>query len=499
MDIVFSPLPQGETCEMRVKPGFPTACWSFRPPHVIFVGDGIGERAISGLDPDGVDYYIQSHVHHEWAHKTWTVRDLRQVRKDLAKRKVPFSLFNLFEDARIEERYRVATERLFRWWELEPVAPKGEPGSLLFLMIQTENDQERARGYLAAIPPPVAGAAVVDVSALFDEVWAEFYQPMLEVATSEDLYPLLEKWVARFPGQSATNPGRGNEKGEAGEQSDLETSEQMQADPAFAQSFAADAIEVPDGAAPQDKSTDMLPGGKGEKLPDNHVAETKNGNVLASSSMASLDTRRVDRLVPKFRKLFVQKSRTVRSEEPSKRISVKHFVLERPPFVRKELLGKAKRKVELIVDCSGSMAGHHISEARVLVSLLSALARERMVEGHVILSAVIGYDSVWQSFRLPLANEVTERIHGFAGAEGLEYAMTANEKSLRDADFVMVYTDGQICDKPIDKARWHRKGVTTWGLYAGEDECRESLLKFFDKAVVRANVEAIVDAMLAAR
>lgn len=44
-DALFSPLTLGEKHDIRVKPKFETACWSYLPPHRIYVGQGIvGDR-----------------------------------------------------------------------------------------------------------------------------------------------------------------------------------------------------------------------------------------------------------------------------------------------------------------------------------------------------------------------------------------------------------------------------------------------------------------------
>ena len=88
-------------------------------------------------------------------------------------------------------------------------------------------------------------------------------------------------------------------------------------------------------------------------------------------------------------------------------------------------------------------------------------------------------------------------MSAFAQAEGLENAIKGNLKLASNADYVMVYADGQICDSPIDKTGLHRHGVFTWGLYAGDEpDYLENMHLHFDKVIMRQNAEQLVDAML---
>jgi hypothetical protein len=136
-------------------------------------------------------------------------------------------------------------------------------------------------------------------------------------------------------------------------------------------------------------------------------------------------------------------------------------------------------------------------EGKVLVSALSILATQGMVTGHVALSAVIDGVPNWELFKLPMGQKAIDRIEGFAGGEGLEYTLRENMKLAQAADYVFVYTDGSIGDKPIVKADFHQLGVYTWGLYVGDEpSCLEQLVQYFDKALMRTCVEDLVDAIL---
>ena len=142
------------------------------------------------------------------------------------------------------------------------------------------------------------------------------------------------------------------------------------------------------------------------------------------------------------------------------------------------------------------MGGFHASEGRLLVAALSVLAAKGKVSGHVALSAVSGDKAIWQTFKLPMTMDQISHIQGWAGAEGLEGTLKGNLKLAREADLVLVYTDGSICDVPINKSDFHKYGIYTWGVYVGNKDCFDELNKYFDKALIRQSTEDLVDAML---
>ena len=70
---------------------------------------------------------------------------------------------------------------------------------------------------------------------------------------------------------------------------------------------------------------------------------------------------------------------------------------------------------------------------------------------------------------------------------------------MREAKVNFCVTDGDICDRAVDKSALHREGIYTFGIYvnqeAGENEV-VTLLQWFDKAVARPTVEAAVDELV---
>lgn len=104
--------------EVRLKPNFNTAAWiydakSTEPLNTIV----IGEQALEAFAKEGYEEEtLQLLMHHELGHSRFTTRDMPLVKKQLEVHAVPFPLFNLFEDCRMERK--VANEfGIEMYWE----------------------------------------------------------------------------------------------------------------------------------------------------------------------------------------------------------------------------------------------------------------------------------------------------------------------------------------------------------------------------------------------
>ncbi len=507
---LFSPISLGERHNVKLKPNFDTACWAYLPPHNIYIGKDLFEKASLkvGLSEELKRKYIGNHYHHELAHALFTERNMRSIQKALKAIDAPFGTYNLFEDALIEDRYRKEAEYAFEWLTMEELNFNPRPESLLFALIQAEGNVSVVEAALKSWKPeapevpkddPLAAFALLfkpdpkeTVEALLKLLprVLHYYHRIIAVKESLHLMPLLNAWLDEFgrPPQMPPNaPGAGA--------ADLELSAKLMTDEQEAEQFDSESTTVmgDTDVSPEDP---LKEGKSGKATADeSYQAVSSRGTVLHRNS-TPVDMNRAQALATKLAKLFEAKSRMVSTQTPQRRISARHFAIGRAPYRRVELTGRGRKEVFLEIDCSGSMGGFHIMEGKVLITALSLLAKRGYVSGHVALSAVVGGPS-WELFKLPLAQEVINRIQGYAGAEGLEYTLKDNMKLLQKADYVFVYTDAQICDRPIDKALFHRHGVYTWGLYAGQHgNYLEELMKYFDKAIMRDNAEALVDAML---
>lgn len=475
----------------------------FPAPHRIYVGDKLFEKPNirPSLTDDQMLRYIRNHYHHEQAHGLFTERDMPAIQKALDAIKAPFQVFNLMEDAVIEHRYRDVNDYQFRWLEYETLFFSDRPETLLLALIQAEGDVEAVKDQLGKWTPDTSAldAAILvtadpveapkTLAMMFPRV-LHYYEKLCKCRSTMAVMPVLNAWLNEFGRQPPPPPGHGG----AG-MGDMSISIRL-ANKEEREAFDATATSV--------SEKPMAVGGKGKAVANpEHDAESSNGEVLSENSNP-VCPKRAQVVADRLRPLFKQAKRSVPSLMPTKRISARHMVMGRSPYRKTVLQGKASKKVLLVIDCSGSMQGFHLDEGKVLVSALSLLAQQGFVTGHVALSLVTGGASMWQTFKLPMGQEEIDRIDAYGGAEGLEYTLKANISKAKEADYTFVYTDAQICDKPIDKTGLHRQGVYTWGLYAGEEgkglstaDVLSSMIKYFDKAIIRSTADDLADAILA--
>lgn len=458
VDLLLSEDNPGEPFLVKMKPDFDTACWSFLPPHRIYIGDKCLSRAKPKLTEAEMRAYLKAFFRHEVSHLRWSERDLDLVNTALQARGIPFALWNLFEDARIEHLERGRSGDEFGWAVYEEVVRPGtgkpiKPLSDFFLLIQLENGEREAR-----MPEVV-----------------EFYDRAISAKDSLELIPVLVDWMLRFPDE--VPPQRFS--------SEMATSLVLQTDARALEDFEKGTFKP--GSAPPKEPASVK------------VAKRKPSKLLDADETHFVDFERAEKLATKFLALFGSRTFTSRSDEPSSRISARHLELDRPCYKRKVTVKTVAKRLCLVIDCSGSMDGRPIAEARLLAWALSYLASLGKIKGCLILSAVAGETAVNEVFELPISKEVVERIYAFGDAEGLNSAILGNLARLTDSDMVFVKTDGDICDEPLNRREVERKGITVCGLYSGGVSSAEKMSQHFRRFFVRDSLESLVDALLQTR
>lgn len=130
-DAFFMDMLPKEQINIEISAAVETACWSFIPPHRIVVGNVTHNFKRS-------DNYIQSLLWHELSHARWTERDMKKVNIKLNNCRVPFKLYNLFEDARIEHLFREETGKKFNWIQDIPNKEATTPVEIFYSFVNNE-------------------------------------------------------------------------------------------------------------------------------------------------------------------------------------------------------------------------------------------------------------------------------------------------------------------------------------------------------------------------
>lgn len=129
-----------ERVNIEISADVETACWSFIPPHRIVVGN---EKNHSNRS----DNFIQSLLWHELSHAKWTERDFEKKNRVLIDKRVPFKLYNLFEDARIEHLFREETGKKFNWVQDIPNKEATTPVEIFYSFVNNEGVYEKEKAF----------------------------------------------------------------------------------------------------------------------------------------------------------------------------------------------------------------------------------------------------------------------------------------------------------------------------------------------------------------
>jgi len=487
-----------EPIVVQVKQGFETACWVYERAvgHRVFIGDKVLDRARPGLSNDHQRQYIGKFLHHERAHAMLTERDREKIDKALADKKVPFGLFNLTEDGRIEHQYVESSEGTFsfEWEAYEAIearctangaTPKPSEALLCayFNLIQTEGQAER----VVAMYPECVGEATRDA--------VEFYEQTKACKDSFEAINVAARMLAKYPDMQPDSGRCGLSLGFS-----MQGPQGAQALAQFMQTALTPRGERPEAPEAEDKKA----GGKGKS--DGVGDKAFDGTMLLSNRrVRSLDTVRINRLADRLQRLSLKKSPVRETQaSPGGRVSMRHALRGEARWQCAQV-GQSPvkvRKLVLVVDVSGSMDGEPLEAAAYLIGALSEACRRGMLQGDVILSTTTptGRDNLWQHKKLPWSLTEAERVISHSG-EGLAATLDRHDKLLQLADLVLVTTDGDIGGAAIPHAAYKRRGLTVIGGYVNaegldQEAVIEQMQNHFTRLLLRNTVDGLVDALV---
>ena len=176
----------------------------------------------------------------------------------------------------------------------------------------------------------------------------------------------------------------------------------------------------------------------------------------------------------------------------------------------KMLLSVTKEKTQIVVFILKK-------ETANILYAINTLSKLGYLNTTLLLSSSDGY----QKIKLPMEEEDIDKID-FAqyASEGLERTMTHNIKLLQNSKNIIVITDGNIEDQPIDKTKFNNLNIRTLAIYISKsydelytiyedlytdiqgfteeqylEHCvveHNDLTKWFDKAIVRNDVLSVI-------
>ena len=484
--MLINDLTSSEPYYIGIKKNFDTACWSFnlkKKKHTIYVGNNLFD-SVKRIGKLGIEYYISSYLHHEISHSVHTEKDMVNVSSWLKKNKIPFSLLNIFEDARIECLWRIKTDRKFNWTDYEDL-PKIDKDSnatqMLFVYIQKEGIWRSRLAKMKRI--------------------REYYDEITECKTTQDLYPLLKKWIEEFP-ETEKDLDDLKEKGFLGDSAsspcgsgDLDTSVKLQEDEKLSEAMDEDTTDVI-GKSPyadEDNERNLVD----EPTEAEQDYTTSSDRIYDDQANCYFDKKLADSLMSPLRKIFKSKVRNSTSTSPSKRLNLRGIAAGRYDklYRKQDIESKKKKTVNVFVDCSGSMEGSPIQNARALVYMMNNLAKEGYIDGHVILTGGSGNNTQTYTLKMPINNCDIGSIIADGDFEGIKGTFELCKKLLKKAEWNFVFTDGNITDAGFSTTKMKKEGIHSFGLYVGNPESC-NLSKWFNKYLARETLKELMEKLI---
>jgi hypothetical protein len=479
----------------------------------------------SHADRDGLTYYdkslfTQRVYDHEGAHSLFTTRDNKLLGDLQAKWKVPFHLWNLFEDSRIEANWRKKFGRRFKWLRYlltvdeEPVIPapipapetKEEPKPIsairLYLdCIRMENSPTKLNAWVEKDKDP---------EILFEgkgkrryrrrNLVRWYYRQAIRKHKTENLLSLIASWIKTFPETSGEGEGvilildMPNPEKKEGE--GAEAAMPKEAEDADGSKHKPIHVTIKlsgSGGGSEDSSETPMPA-KVKYVDDKESkkVEIPVSKFFSKNPVREMNFKRGENLIRLFEKFLEGGEGIVTSRNPTGRIDMRRFLRGAEDiYLRKGDDPYGVKKISFILDCSGSMS-HAIEDGVYLAFVLNELVRRRKIECQKMI--VCGGSN--QAVPMPFNPEILRHLMAPGSIEGFAHAMREHEKDLLASDLTIFFTDGDITDEHIKKADWHRKGVYTIGLFVGDPSRSAALHTWFDSVLVRNSIESVADSLI---
>lgn len=475
LNMIVNDLVPNEPIHLAMKSRFNTACWTYslkKEKHSIYIGTDILDNV---RHKKNIEYYINSYLHHEMSHAFNTHEDIKEISDLLKKDSIPFPLFNLLEDARIEHLWRKKSKRRFKWAyyeDLPEIEEDTEPTRVMFVFIQKEGRVNSKKS---------SNKLVIRVR--------EYYKRLLAAKTTFSVLQIAKDWLKEFPQTNCELQDMIIEGiiSEGDLKNALIIQESGEKDKALNED-----IEDIAGESPYDEEDNDVQ--IYEELSE-IKAEASSGthdSLYDTSASYSVDKKLAMKLIPTMEKIFKVRRRKISQSNPTNRINTRNFINSNfeKMYKKKKEVQKSKKKINLLIDCSGSMSGSPIKNARTFIYMINQFAMKNFCEGKLILSGAIGRTHEYATFSFPVRNDFIECIHANGSSEGLKDTINANKKAIKEADWTFVITDGNIGDNAIQTDMYNMLAM-----YVGKPEsCNMS--KWFKKYTARTTLDELIQVLI---
>jgi len=456
---------------------------------------------VSG-SPAKITKYIRSLMRHEMAHAAFSTLDLKSIGDFCRKHKVNYSLFNLFEDIRIEAKWVTAggadDKKLaepFDWTTFLP-APNVEKGAsepfrnaavLLWILARGfVSSSELTKAVRKGIPLASAKAFVATLCDFWKraEKCADSWTAAALAVEFQNQFPMSHAIppnlgadgyysqagpdgeigrpiegsfdAARDAGQAARDAGDTMAGADAADKTGADAADKTGAD--AADKTGADAADKT-GADSADKTappTDAQPDVKnstatGETLPTLTKEESKLFNQLgAARGPWSIRTDELQQIKNRMRSTFEKSGfATARLATSGRRLNVAGVAVGSQFAFRGISPAVGVPSVCLILDLSASMAQAYAAHAAQFAIALLQLQKENRVRVKIWASGAAKESNGGGAFSMEISRFGVAGIHALSAcgrSENIAATLMAARADIKAADVSVCYTDGNITD-----------------------------------------------------
>lgn len=496
-----------------------TACWRYdnaRKRHNLVINEAIDEMADKKGPRSSIVTYAERVYDHEGAHSLYTDRDNPSLKALQDKWKIPFPLWNLFEDARIEACWRKRIKRRFGWSKYMlscdglplPKVKKSlggpmNPNMLMLDCIHFENSPKMLKDWVAKDPDP---KVQYESKGKFRygrrHLIRWYYRRAIKAKNTKALVWLVVSWIKTFPdaiptygsgevtlvcGEDMIEPGEGSAgSGEmpAGA-TDADGKKHKEIKETISGSGAGESSV--ESTKPVDEKAETY-----KYEGESKVLEIPETRFFCKTKQRTINFKKGENLIRLFEKFLEGGEGMVTSRNPTNKINMDKFLRGSEDFyMRKGDDPYGVKKISFFMDCSGSMS-RAIDDGVYLAYVMNELVKRRKIE----CQSMILCGGPNQRVPMPFDSRILEHVHAPGAHEGFAKAMRDHEKELVSGKLAIFFTDGNITDEHIVKADWHRKGVYSIGLFVGAPERSSTLHQWFDSVLVRNDIESVADSLV---
>lgn len=432
----------GAGCDTHIEDSVPTACWSWdssRDRHIIKCGTSLDKfcNASTRMDDDKMKRFAQNIIRHETEHGIQSDRT-NKVGETCADVNVPFRLWNLFEDCRIEfnSAIRPDGDGAFRWLNFHDVADKYSVASQL--LWATKTNEAGIKKQPSAYVPKWTGAESMLYQGKEKKtrlIVLDFYRRACACASSMQLIPICQEWIEIFGAEVPDG-------------------------------IASDSInEARDPNAPMTDSLQEKDGVLGDKFDDNHPQNKAAGEW--STKRKVMNDRQISRISRSLNKVInnakVVKNKLTRNGH--KLDATQAMQGSETPFLNR---GRAngKRSLTLIIDMSGSMESTWVTHGGKEFTLaFRNLAKRNKIDLEILLTQNERWRAKSYRVKKDDSDEWINSLKPDGNGEQVMKCMKRFDRIIKQSTTSVIFTDSCLCDDDINTQQYRNMGLNTIAAY----------------------------------